>query len=179
MPVIVNPHNIVESDNPQHYKYSISPPLRKGRHTDHHSQKKPLTPNSTRILLTSPNLISPDAMQHIIAQATCPVNVNYWAPAKLTTLTTSNLVMSSDTGIEHFCAGVVHPETGKTITSYMRLIADLSTYKYKIWTRAFNKEFGNVVSLPHTTQRLSPIGSSRQCVAGRDPRAPANKIEIN
>ena len=36
-----------------------------------------------------------------------------------------------------------------------------------------------LVSLPHTPQGLSPIGSNRQCVAGRDPRAPANKIEIN
>ena len=32
-----------------------------------------------------------------------------------------------------------------------------------------------VVSLPHTPQGLSPIGSSRQCVVGRDPRAPAKQ----
>ena len=41
------------------------------------------------------------------------------------------------------------------------------------------KQEDTLVSLPHTPQGLSPIGSSRQCVAGRDPRAPANKIEIN
>ena len=36
-----------------------------------------------------------------------------------------------------------------------------------------------LVSLPHTPQGLSPIGSNRYCVVGRDPRAPANKNEIN
>ena len=36
-----------------------------------------------------------------------------------------------------------------------------------------------LVSLPHTPQGLSPIGSNRHCVVGRDPRAPANKNEIN
>ena len=37
----------------------------------------------------------------------------------------------------------------------------------------------SLVSLPHTPQGLSPIGSNRHCVVGRDPRAPANKNEIN
>ena len=36
-----------------------------------------------------------------------------------------------------------------------------------------------LVSLPHTPQGLSPIGSNRHCVVGRDPRAPANKNENN
>ena len=39
--------------------------------------------------------------------------------------------------------------------------------------------FWSLVSLPHTPQGLSPIGSNRHCVVGRDPRAPANKNEIN
>ena len=36
-----------------------------------------------------------------------------------------------------------------------------------------------LVSLPHTPKGLSFIGSNRHCVVGRDPRAPANKNEIN
>ena len=39
--------------------------------------------------------------------------------------------------------------------------------------------FLELVSLPHTPKGLSSIGRSRQCVVGRDPRAPANKNEIN
>ena len=38
---------------------------------------------------------------------------------------------------------------------------------------------GLLVSLPHTPKGLSFIGSNRHCVVGRDPRAPANKNEIN
>ena len=37
----------------------------------------------------------------------------------------------------------------------------------------------SLVSLPHTPQGLSSIGSNRHCVVGRDPQAPANKNEIN
>ena len=50
--------------------------------------------------------------------------------------------MASDADIEHFCAGVVHPETGETITSYKKLIADPITYD--VWSRAFGKEFGSL-----------------------------------
>ena len=46
----------------------------------------------------------------------------------------------SDLDIEHFCAGVVHPTTGKTITQYRKLANDPATRD--VWQTAFGKEFG-------------------------------------
>ena len=44
--------------------------------------------------------------------------------------------------IDHFCAPVVHPVTGETITKYKMLVNDPVTRE--IWSRAFGKEFGNL-----------------------------------
>jgi hypothetical protein len=44
--------------------------------------------------------------------------------------------------IEHFCAPVIHPITGETITKYQKLIKDPHTKH--IWSLAFGKEFGNL-----------------------------------
>ena len=48
----------------------------------------------------------------------------------------------TDIDIEHFCVPVVHPETGKTITSYKKLAKDMVTKE--TWTIGFGKEFGNL-----------------------------------
>ena len=47
-----------------------------------------------------------------------------------------------DADLEHFCAPVVHPETGETITSYKKL--QRNPVMKKIWTKAFGKEFGSL-----------------------------------
>eukprot|EP00804_Cyclotella_cryptica_P009932 CCRYP_017361-RA/>CCRYP_017361-RA protein AED:0.34 eAED:0.36 QI:0/0/0/1/0.5/0.33/3/0/441 len=47
-----------------------------------------------------------------------------------------------DADIDHMCAGVVHPTTGGTITSYKKLIA--CPLLWDVWTTAFGKEFGNL-----------------------------------
>ena len=44
--------------------------------------------------------------------------------------------------IEHFCAPLVHPTMGETITSYRKLATDKETKE--IWTTGFGKEFGNL-----------------------------------
>ena len=44
--------------------------------------------------------------------------------------------------IEHFCAPVIHPITGETITKYQKLIKDPHTKD--IWSLAFGKEFWNL-----------------------------------
>ena len=49
----------------------------------------------------------------------------------------------TDADIEHFCAPVVHPVTGETITSYRKLAKDQITRE--TWTTGFGKEFGNLV----------------------------------
>jgi hypothetical protein len=46
--------------------------------------------------------------------------------------------------IDHFCAPVVHPITGETITKYQKLAKDLITSK--AWTAAFGKEFGTLAA---------------------------------
>jgi hypothetical protein len=43
---------------------------------------------------------------------------------------------------EHFCAPVIHPVTGESITKYKKLIDDPITAR--TWSRAFGKEFGNL-----------------------------------
>ena len=49
---------------------------------------------------------------------------------------------SADHDIEYFCAPVVHPEMGETITSYKKLANDL---RMSItWTTGFEKEFENL-----------------------------------
>ena len=48
-----------------------------------------------------------------------------------------------DTNVGHFCAPVVHPVTGKTISKYHKL-KDNPALKV-IWNTAFGKEFGNMV----------------------------------
>ena len=47
-----------------------------------------------------------------------------------------------DVDIEHFCAPVVHPVTGETISKYRKLMRD--SVLGEIWSTAFGKEFGNL-----------------------------------
>jgi hypothetical protein len=136
LPTIINEHNPVEPPRRR------SPRLNEDDEAPIITTSPPIEPNNKRIPLYSPNIISPDALQHVIAQATCPVNQQVWTPDDLVVSSPSSLVCALDADIEHFCAGVVHPETGETITSYKKLIADPITYD--VWSRAFGKEFGNL-----------------------------------
>ena len=47
-----------------------------------------------------------------------------------------------DIDIEHFCAPIIHPVTGETISNYKKLKKDSATQD--IWEMAFGKEFGNM-----------------------------------
>lgn len=47
-----------------------------------------------------------------------------------------------DIDIEHFCAPIIHPVTGETISNYKKLKKDPATQD--IWETAFGKEFGNM-----------------------------------
>jgi hypothetical protein len=57
-------------------------------------------------------------------------------------LSPNNLKIGADADIKHRCAGVVHPTTGETITSYKKLIA--CPLLREVWSTAFGKEFGNL-----------------------------------
>ena len=49
---------------------------------------------------------------------------------------------TSNLDIEHFCAPVVHPITGETISKYKKLMTD--SVLGETWATAFGKEFGNL-----------------------------------
>ena len=47
-----------------------------------------------------------------------------------------------DINIDHFCAPVIHPVTGESITSYKKLARD--PLLSGTWTTSLGKEFGNL-----------------------------------
>ena len=63
-----------------------------------------------------------------------------WTPNKYLQFDPANTDANID--IEHFCAPVVHPETGETITSYRKLAKD--KVMKETWTTGFGKEFRNL-----------------------------------
>ena len=54
----------------------------------------------------------------------------------------SNMIRNYDVNNEHLCNGVVHPDTGKTITQYNKL--NKKPTMMKIWTTAFGKKYGRM-----------------------------------
>ena len=54
--------------------------------------------------------------------------------------------------IEHYCALVIHPVTGKVITSYKMLTKDPITRE--IWMTGFGKEFGSQAQGDNKTNTL-------------------------
>ena len=65
--------------------------------------------------------------------------------------TGSNSVTNNNNlDIEHFCAPVVHPVPGETITNYKKLQAD--PILQELWSRAWGKEFGNMAQGDVLTQ---------------------------
>eukprot|EP00804_Cyclotella_cryptica_P022477 CCRYP_015112-RA/>CCRYP_015112-RA protein AED:0.28 eAED:0.23 QI:0/0/0/1/0/0/2/0/681 len=98
-------------------------------------------PSSERIPLHSPNIIAFQAVDSITNTVHNDSN-RAWQPSAFLTSSPSDLATKLDADIEHMCAGVVHPTTGETITSYKKLIA--CPLLRDVWTTAFGKEFGNL-----------------------------------
>jgi hypothetical protein len=98
-------------------------------------------PSSERLPLHSPNIIAFQAVHHITDTVYNDSNTA-WHPSTFLTSSPSNLAIRADADIDHMCAGVVHPTTGETITSYKKLIA--CPLLRDVWTTAFGKEFGNL-----------------------------------
>jgi hypothetical protein len=67
--------------------------------------------------------------------------------------------------IDHFCAPVVHPVTGETISRYQKLANDPVTRD--VWTTAFGKEFGSLAQ-----------GGNRTNTAGTDSMFILDRHEI-
>ena len=105
--------------------------------------QEPTTPNCNRIPLYHPNMISQEAI-NFVTESVHGTNMDIWTPEVFMTADTSSSHGTSnhDADLEHFCAPVVHPETGETITSYKKL--QRNPVMKKIWTKAFGKEFGSL-----------------------------------
>ena len=67
---------------------------------------------------------------------------HHWTPRAFVTTSPTTRNANLYVNIEHFCATVIHPITGKTITKYQKLVKDPVTRD--IWSTAFGKEFGNM-----------------------------------
>jgi len=66
-----------------------------------------------------------------------------WMPETFITSSPSTAPKNKyEVDIEHFCAPIIHPVTGETITKYHKLIKDPQTKD--IWSLAFGKKFGNL-----------------------------------
>merc|ERR1711966_341571 len=97
-------------------------------------------PNSGRIPLHQPNIITQAAIDRLTDDVYYGANSACWTPNKYLQFDPVNT--GTDIDIEHFCTPVVHPETGETITSYRKLAKDAVTKE--TWTTGFGKEFGNL-----------------------------------
>ena len=70
-------------------------------------------------------MISQEAI-NFITESVHGTNMNIWTPEVFLTADTlsSHGTSTHDADLEHFCAPVVHPETGETIVSYKKLQRD-------------------------------------------------------
>ena len=103
---------------------------------------RPTQPNSYRLPFTSPNIISQEAVNFLTEQVYYNEDPHTWTPSEFVSSSPTKVESSLDVDIEHFCAGVVHPITGETISSYRKLIMDPITRD--VWETGFGKEFGNL-----------------------------------
>jgi hypothetical protein len=105
---------------------------------------QPLEPNCARIPFASSNIISQEAINLLTDQIHNNTKTT-WVPSAFITSspsTNDNRKGNYDADIKHFCAPVIHPITGETITNYKKLAKDPVTNE--TWTTALGKEFGNI-----------------------------------
>ena len=106
-------------------------------------------PSSGRIPLHQPDIITQAVIDLLTEDVYYGANLAFWTPNKCLQFDPVNTGTDVDT--EHFCAPIVHPETGETITSYRKLAKDAVTKK--TWTKEFGKEFGNLAQGDDKTGR--------------------------
>jgi hypothetical protein len=99
-------------------------------------------PNSKRIPLHQPNIITHAAIDAVTANVYYGNDSDIWTPNKYITSNPAGAGTNHNCNIEHLCAPVVHPTTGETITSYNKLAKDEEMRE--TWTAGFGKDFGNL-----------------------------------
>ena len=110
-------------------------------------------PNSTHISLHQPNIITHVAIDAVTANVYCGTNAACWTPNKYLLFDPASTDINM-TDIEHFCASIVHPTTGETMSRYRKLVNDEEMRK--TWTIGFRKEFGNLAQVDNKTGTGTP-----------------------
>ena len=89
-------------------------------------------------------MISQEAINLVTEATYYGDNMDVWTPNVFLTADTSSSHGTSnyDADIEHFCAPVVHPDTGETISNYKKLAND--PVMREVWTKSLGKEFGSL-----------------------------------
>ena len=91
------------------------------------------------------NIVSPEAVNVLTAKIYSEVNET-WLPSDFIVAQPAQHnhdgTTIGDVYIEHFCAPVVHPVMGETITSFKKLADDPITRS--TWTTGYGKEFGHM-----------------------------------
>lgn len=101
-------------------------------------------PSSARIPFSLPHIISQEALNLVTMRSDLNRDA-CWSPRDLMFKSETDKPNICDVNIEHFCAPVVHPVTGETISQYRRLMRD--NVLSQIWCTAFGKEFGNLAQV--------------------------------
>ena len=105
------------------------------------------TPNCNRIPINSPNIISQEAVNFLTDHVWNALD-EVWTPDQILEHSPTarwSATINQAVDIEHFCAAVVHPVTGETITQYKKLANDKNNPEFrKIWQVAFGKEIGRL-----------------------------------
>ena len=103
------------------------------------------TPNSARIPMAHVNIVSREAVNVLTVKVYADLDET-WLPKDFIfsqpTQRNHDGTTIGDVDIEHFCAPVVHPVTGETITSYKKLADDPLTRS--TWTTGYGKAFGRM-----------------------------------
>jgi hypothetical protein len=120
-------------------------PRRTKRHNPYMIEIEPIamTPNSTRIPMARGNIISQEAVTFVTAAVYGEPGTT-WLPQEFVFASTVNDVANNNTTceIDHFCAPVIHPVTGESITQYKKLQRD--PLLQELWGTAWGKEFGSM-----------------------------------
>ena len=115
-----------------------SPRLNPGQYAPNQSPLISSKPNSWRIpFFNHSHIISQEAVNLVTEKVLYVEPVYQWTPRAFVTESPTTRNANLDVNIEHFCAPVIHPITGETITKYQKLIIDPVT-RY-IWSKAFGK----------------------------------------
>ena len=111
---------------PVHKKPSSqSPRLNPGQYAPLQSPMISSKPNSLRLpYFNHSHIISQEAFNLVTEKLFYGEPVNQWTPWTFGTASPTNINADLDWDIDHFCAPVIHPITGKTITKYQKLVKD-------------------------------------------------------